>query len=71
MQKSVEHQPFADKPLEGIIMSTEISRRDFIKFVFGTISAAAVSGSLPLCPSGNDYPVRYIYGINSRIILVW
>ena len=28
-----------------------INRRDFIKFVFGTASAAAVSGALPLWPT--------------------
>ena len=31
-------------------LSPEINRRDFIKFVFGTASAAAVAGSLPLWP---------------------
>jgi len=29
----------------------KINRRDFIKFVFGTASAAAVSGALPLWPA--------------------
>jgi hypothetical protein len=29
----------------------KINRRDFIKFVFGTASAAAVSGALPLWPT--------------------
>ena len=32
-------------------ISRQINRRDFIKFVFGTASAAAVSGALPLWPT--------------------
>jgi len=32
-------------------ISLPINRRDFIKFIFGTASAAAVSGALPLWPT--------------------
>jgi hypothetical protein len=47
---NIERQPSTDKPLEGFTMSTEISRRDFLKIVFASTSAVAVSGASALWP---------------------
>jgi hypothetical protein len=35
----------------GFVMSIELTRRDFLKAIFSTASAAAVSGALPLWPT--------------------
>jgi len=48
---NIKRQPSTDQPLEGFVMSTEINRRDFLKLIVATASAAAVSGKIALWPT--------------------